>query len=92
MNDLKILEVWLSGLRQQSTKLSGLMKAPWVRIPPLPPVIVIICRRYIGSVLEWSNRLVLKTRGSKGSVGSNPTASAKIEGSYKIVSNELLLK
>ena len=43
-------------------------------------------------MLEWSNRLVLKTRGSKGSVGSNPTASAKIEGSYKIVSNELLLK
>jgi hypothetical protein len=30
-----------------------------------------------GSVVEWSMALVLKTRGSKGSVSSNLTASAK---------------
>ena len=29
-----------------------------------------------GEVFEWSMELVLKTRDSKGSVGSNPTLSA----------------
>ena len=33
----------------------------------------------IGELAEWSIALVLKTRGLHGSVGSNPTFSAKIE-------------
>lgn len=33
-----------------------------------------------GSVTEWTIVAVLKTVGPKGSVGSNPTTSANLEG------------
>ena len=33
-------------------------------------------RKFFGGVAEWTNALVLKTRGGKTPVGSNPTAPA----------------
>ncbi len=36
----------------------------------------IILRRQTGDMAEWTNALVLKTRGGKTPVGSNPTVPA----------------
>ena len=57
--------------------------APVRELVYLPSLEVGICGfeshlgHHYGSVVEWSMALVLKTRGSQGSVGSNPTASSK---------------
>ena len=45
-------------------------KGVWVRLPLSIPI---TCE---GGMAEWSNAAVLKTAGSNGSEGSNPSSSA----------------
>lgn len=42
-----------------------------------PAKVLVFCSLFRGSLSEWFNVRVLKTLEPKGSVGSNPTASAK---------------